>query len=202
MEFLEVPLYDDDVFKLGVRFVLNAILLISVVLCALGPGKLPRNFAFPVVMMNLMAFFICFTMKKLDLGLGMALGLFAIFAVLRYRTQSIDVKQMTYLFIAIGIAVINALANKKTSYVELLAVNSAILLTAFCIERYLPRDRHQQQTVNYDRLELLPPDKRAELLADISQRTGLQVTEVELRRIDLQTGKATLSVTSQVPPKG
>ena len=199
MEFLEVPLYDDDLFKLGVRFVINGVVLLCVVLCALGPGKLTRNFAFPMAMMNLMAFFICFTMKKLELGLGMALGLFAIFAVLRYRTQSIDVKQMTYLFIAIGVAVINALSNKKTSYTELLAVNSVILLIAFLIERYLSSDRHQDHTVTYDRLDLLPPDRRTELIADISQRTGLDVTSVELRRIDLQTGKATLMVTTLAP---
>ncbi|MFP6678476.1 MAG: DUF4956 domain-containing protein, partial [Pirellulaceae bacterium] len=154
MEFLEVPLFDDDIFKLGVRFLLDVFFLILVVSFAVYPHDQKRDFTFTVVMMNVMVFFICFTLKKLDLGLGMALGLFAIFAVLRYRTDAIKAKEMTYLFIVIGIAVINALSNKKTSYVELVAVNLTVVAAAALMERFASRDRLRQHTLSYDRLDL------------------------------------------------
>ncbi|MBB73154.1 MAG: hypothetical protein CMJ75_01430 [Planctomycetaceae bacterium] len=195
---LDVPVFDDDLYKLVIRFLFNAIFLALVFLIATSAGRLRRAFAFPVIMMNLMAFFICFTMKKLDLGLGMALGLFAIFAVLRYRTQSIRVKEMTYLFIGIGIAVINALSNKKTSYLELLMVNSIITSAALLIEAYMARDRREQHTVTHDRIDLLAPDKRPALIADLYQRTGLDITDIEIQRIDLRNDRATLLITSRV----
>ena len=195
---LEVPVFDDDLYKLAIRLLFNTIFLALVFIIATGPGRLRRAFAFPVIMMNLMAFFICFTMKKLDLGLGMALGLFAIFAVLRYRTQSIRVKEMTYLFIGIGIAVVNALSNKKTSYMELLLVNSTITCAALLIEGYMARDRREQHTVTHDRIDLLAPSRRSELLADLRQRTGLDISEVEIQRIDLRNDRATLLVTTRV----
>ena len=97
------------------------------------------------MVLNVVVFFICFTMKKLDLGLGMALGLFAIFGVLRYRTDAIRTKEMTYLFVVIGLAVINALSNKKTSYVELLAVNFAIFGAVMLKEMYLSRTLPSRQ---------------------------------------------------------
>ena len=193
-----VPVFDDDLYKLGIRFLFNALFLALVFTIATKAGRLKREFAFPVIMMNLMAFFICFTMKKLDLGLGMALGLFAIFAVLRYRTQSIQVKEMTYLFIGIGIAVVNSLSNKKTSYLELLMVNSIVTCTALLIERYMARDRRSQHTATYDRLDLLAPGKRGDLLADLHMRTGLDITDAEIQRIDLRNDRATLLITTRV----
>jgi len=127
MEFLEVPLFDDDIYKLLVRFVFNLVFLSLIVRLAIYPNQREREFAFTAVMLNVIVFFICFTMKKLELDLGLALGLFAIFGVLRYRTDALRPKEMTYLFIVIGIAVINSLSNKKTSYAEITLVNSLIV---------------------------------------------------------------------------
>jgi hypothetical protein len=137
MEFLEVPLFDDDIYKLLVRFLLNLFFLSLLVRCAIHPNQSERAFAFTAVMMNVTVFFICFSLKKLELGLGMALGLFAIFGVLRYRTDAIRTKEMTYLFIVIGLAVINALSNHKTSYIELFAVNFSIIGAAMLKEAML-----------------------------------------------------------------
>lgn len=139
MEFLEVPLFDDDLFKMLVRFSINLFFLTLMVVLAIRPMQKDREFAFTAVMMNVTVFFICFALKKLDLELGMALGLFAIFGVLRYRTDSIGVKEMTYLFIVIGIAVINSLSNKSTSYSEVVTVNLLILFSAILKERIVGR---------------------------------------------------------------
>jgi hypothetical protein len=199
MEFLEVPLIDDDIIKLGVRFMIDVVFLVLVVSFAVYPHNQKRDFTFTAVMMNVMTFFICFTLKKLDLGLGMALGLFAIFAVLRYRTDAIKAKEMTYLFIVIGIAVVNALSNKKTSYAELMAVNLGVVVAAVVMERFAARDRLRQHTVAYDRLDLLTPQRRSELLADLKERTGFDVTKVEIQKLDLRRSTATLTIDYYLP---
>ena len=98
MEFLEIPLFDDDVYKMLIRFVFNLLFLILIVRFAILPNQQDKEFAFTVSMLNITVFFICFALKKLDLGTGMALGLFAIFGVLRYRTNALPIKEMTYLF--------------------------------------------------------------------------------------------------------
>ena len=111
---LGVPLWDDDIYKMLVRFSFNIFFALLVVLVAYCSNS-DRNqrYIFNFLIMNVVVFFICFTLKKLELELGMALGLFAIFAIIRYRTDQIDVKDMTYLFVVIGLAVINSLSNKR-----------------------------------------------------------------------------------------
>ena len=146
MEFLEVPIFDDDLYKLLVRLAINLFFMILVVRLTVLPNQRDREFAFTAVMLNITVFFICFTLKKLELGLGMALGLFAIFGVLRYRTDTLRTKEMTYLFMLIGLAVINSLSNRKTSYVELAAVNSFILIAALINEAVLSRILSKDKT--------------------------------------------------------
>ncbi|MFZ9091663.1 MAG: DUF4956 domain-containing protein, partial [Planctomycetaceae bacterium] len=124
MEFLDVPLFDDDVYKMLVRFLINLLFLAPVVFLALESTAVIRGFRFTAVLMNVTVFFICFTLKKLELDIGMALGLFAVFGVLRYRADTMSTRDMTMLFVVIGLAVINSLSNHKTSYTEIAVVNS------------------------------------------------------------------------------
>ncbi|MDP1563658.1 MAG: DUF4956 domain-containing protein [Pirellulaceae bacterium] len=137
MNLGDIPFYDNDVLKLLARFAFNVFFLFLIVKLAIRPTTQDRDFAFSVVMMNVAVFFICFALKKLELGLGMALGLFAIFGVLRYRAEAINNKEMTYLFIVIAIAVINALSNQKTSYIELILINAIIILASLVKESTL-----------------------------------------------------------------
>jgi hypothetical protein len=214
MEFLEIPLFDDDVFKLLVRFAINAFFLSLITIFAIRPIQRDRTFTFTAVMMNITVFFICFALKKLDLGLGMALGLFAIFGVLRYRTDAIGIQEMTYLFIVIGIAVINSLSNKSTSYMEVALVNTLILATALFKQYIMGRDPHPllieldkkdtklkegknkqtKYTIDYDRLEYLSPTHQNLLLGDLRERTGLNIAKVQIQHIDLPNRRAILSV--------
>ena len=194
LEFLGVPLFDDDLVKLIVRFVCNLIAVGLIVYVCYYPHQKKRPFVFTFLLMNVMVFFICFTLKKLELQLGIALGLFAIFAIIRYRTDAIKVKEMTYLFIVIGIAVINSLSNKKTSYAELIFANATIFLITYLLERYFMSQQLSSQSVVYDNLELIQPDRRAELLADIQKRTGLDARLAKVGKVDLQKGVANLEV--------
>lgn len=206
MEFLEVPLFDDDVFKMLIRFAFNLLILGLIVRFAILPGQNDREFAFTASMLNITVFFICFALKKLELGLGMALGLFAIFGVLRYRTNALPIKEMTYLFIVIGIAVINSLSNKKTSYAELMAANSLILVAALLKEKFVARGKldtglqgvvtkkAKKLVVEYDRLDLLAPEKAGELKVDLIQRTAMPVSRIQVQNIDLKTNSVTLNI--------
>lgn len=209
MEFLEVPLFDDDLFKLLVRFAINIVFLTIIMKFAVYPNQRQRDFAFTAVMMNITVFFICFSLKKLDLGLGMALGLFAIFGVLRYRTDAIRVKEMTYLFIVIGIAVINSLSNKNTSYAEVVAVNLLIFGAAMLKERITKEElaseiavaqkkaatkKEEKFTIEYDRLELLGTEHRDQLLADIAERTRIAASRIQIKNVDLARKTATLAI--------
>ena len=194
MEFLGVPLFDNDLYKLVVRFFINLIFLALVVGLCYNRHQKSRVFMFNFVLMNVTVFFICFTLKKLDLGLGMALGLFAIFAIRRNRTDAIRVKEMTYLFIVIGIAVINSLANKKTSYAELMATNCVIIAATYLMESLIRVEKVSKQDIVYDRIDLLKPDKRSELYADIEQRTGLIPTRIKTGKIDFLKPAANITV--------
>lgn len=194
MEFLEVPLFDDDLFKMLVRFGINLVFVCMIVWGCYHQFQKDHRYVFTFMLMNVMVFFICFTLKKLDLGLGMALGLFAIFAIIRYRTGTIKVKEMTYLFIVIGIAVINALSNKQTSYAELLFTNVAIVAATYVLEQCCLTDKPSTQNIVYDNLELLRPDRRTELLNDIRERTGLESTDIDIVKLDLKKGQANIVI--------
>lgn len=217
MELLGVPFFDDDVYKLLVRFAINAFFLTLITVFAIRPIQRQREFTFTAVMMNITVFFICFALKKLDLGLGMALGLFAIFGVLRYRTDAIGIQEMTYLFIVIGLAVVNSLSNKATSYTEVFLVNSLIIASAL-FKQYImgrqpplpvveldkkdakakelkePKVKQSKYTIDYDRLDYLGAEQRDLLLADLRTRTGLNIAKVQIQHIDLPNRRATLSV--------
>jgi hypothetical protein len=199
-EIMGVPLYDDDVFKLLFRFAHNVAFLALVIRYGLKARNGDRKFAFAAVMLNITIFFICFTMKKLDISLGMALGLFAIFGVLRYRGTNLSPRELTYLFVVIGIAVINALTNKKTSYLELLVVNivifTAAILKEYLVSRPMPDAVNTEKKISvvYDNLELLKPMRRPELLDDLSQRFGLSAYRCEIKSVDIPSSQATLNV--------
>ena len=194
MEFLEVPLFDDDFYKMIVRFAFNlafAVLLVSVVYSRRHHTK---NYGFTFIIMNIMVFFICFALKKLELQLGMALGLFAIFSILRYRTDAMKVHDMTYLFVLVGIAVINALSNRKTSYTELVFTNMAIFMACFVLERFLNVGGIKSCSIMSDRMDLIATDKSDELIEFVKGQTGLQVKSVHVDKVDLKRGRVQFTV--------
>ena len=195
MEFLEVPIFDDDIFKLLFRFLWDITFLTLCVVFSIYRSEKKREFVFTAVVMNIMVFFICFTLKKFELELGMALGLFAIFGVLRYRTTTLTSKEMSYLFVVIGLAVINALSNKKTSYAELFAVNMVILLVTIIMESFDSGKRTLQFTMNYNKVDLLRAENRNALMADLAERTGLNIQHVGIKTLNLQKKNATIVVT-------
>lgn len=194
MEFFETPLYDDDLVKMLGRLAINLATLTLVVRYAYYQRSRSKDYLFSFCMINVITFFICFTMKKLELELGMALGLFAIFGVLRYRTDSIPVREMSYLFIVIGIGTINALTNRKVSWSELLCVNAAIVALPALFESLAFLQQEAREEILYERIEMVRPENHEALIADLELRTGLRLSRVELGRIDFLRDAVTITV--------
>ena len=197
MEFLGIPFYDDDFLKLIVRLSINLsfIFLIVNVLYTKKSNKESYTFSFYVI--SLIVFFLCFTLKKFELGLGMALGLFAIFGILRYRTNTLPIKEMSYLFVVIGISVINALANSKMSYAEIFATNGIVSFAIFLLERrpqvQSPRRNTSTIKMTYS-MEDVNLSNLEELRAKVEKDSGLDVDRVKIEEINRKAGEVLLSV--------
>ena len=192
-EFLNIPLFDDDFFKMVFRFFLNTIFLTIIIQWLYYKSVKKRDYLFTYYMIGVIVFFLCFTLKKYELDIGMALGLFAIFGIIRYRTNPVPIKEMTYLFVIIGVSVINSLANQKMSYAEIVGANIIIVSTIYIIERIWFRENTLSKTIVYEKIENIKPEMHDVLVQDLEERTGLTITEVEIGKIDFL--KDTTSIT-------
>ena len=144
---------------------------------------------FTFYLVGTVVFFLCFTLKKYEIDLGLALGLFAIFGILRYRTDPLKVREMTYLFIVIGLSVINALSNKKMSYIEIVTANAVVILMAYYLDRYWSRQSRQRtasKDILYQSLDYIKPDQHELLKKDLEDKLGFEILKVEIGQVDFE----------------
>jgi hypothetical protein len=183
-----------DMVALAGRLVLDLLFLSIVVRMVYFRFYRHRDYVFTYCLLNVVTFSLAFLLSKVTIELGFALGLFAVFGILRYRTEAIRVRDLTYLFIVIGIAMVNALANESISLVELLTVNCVIVGAAGLLEAAPFSGREETRNVLYDRLDLLGPSTAKELIEDLRQRTHLPVTRYEIGNVDLLRDTADITV--------
>jgi hypothetical protein len=184
MELLGIPLFDDDFYKMIIRFLLNLFFLTAVVKYIYYKRSQKKEYLFTFYLIGIVVFFLCFTLKKYELDLGMALGLFAIFGILRYRTMPLEVREMTYLFVVIGIAVMNGLSNKKMSYAEIIAANSIIVFSLYVLERYWAKTEVFSKEVLYETIENIRPENHDKLKEDLEKRLGVTVIRFEIGNVN------------------
>ena len=185
LEFLGTPLFDSkDFFKLIVKAAFNLAMILVIVRYIYYPITKNKDYLFTYLLISLTVFLLCILLDSVKIELAFALGLFAIFGIIRYRTDPIPIKEMTYLFLVIGVSVINALANKKISYSELVFANFLIIAVTFGLERIWLLRHETRKNVIYERIDLIGPEKRDELIKDLKDRTGIDVVRVEIRRVD------------------
>ena len=153
-----------------------------------------RDYVFTYLLLNLVTFSLAYVLSTVRIELGFALGLFAVFGILRYRTEAIAVRDLTYLFVVIGIALLNALAAGGVGTTELLVVNTTIALTVCLLEVVPFSGREQSRQVLYDRIDLLGPNTSVELLHDLQQRTHLPVERYEVGNVDLLRDCADITI--------
>ncbi len=142
-----------------------------------------RDYYFTFFMISISIFFLIFLLGGVKLKVGFALGLFAIFGIIRYRTETMPVREMTYLFVIISVSVINALAT-SISYVELVSTNLIFVLAVWFFERNKWIKHTATKLVLYDKPDLIVPEKHDELMADLEKRTGLKISKIEIGYID------------------
>ena len=174
----------NDFYTLLLRFILNTVILWIAVRYLYYPRTYRKDYVFTYLMLGVVVFFMCFLLANVKLQLGFALGLFAVFGIIRYRNNPIPIKEMTYLFFIIAISLINAISSKKVSYAELLFSNFALLGVALILEKGLFIKHLSQKVIVYEKINLITPDKRAELIEDLKKRTGLEIKSVEIGKVD------------------
>lgn len=184
----------NDFYTLLLRFILNIAVLWITVRYLYYPRTFRKDYVFTFLLLGIVVFFMCYLLANVKLQLGFALGLFAVFGIIRYRTNPIPIKEMTYLFLIIAISLINAISSKKVSYAELLFSNFALLGVTLVLEKGLFIRHLSQRIVVYEKIDLIKPEKRAELMADLKNRTGLDIKSVEIGKVDFLRDIAWLTV--------
>jgi hypothetical protein len=184
-EFLNIELvYWEDFLDLIIRTTFNLVIVTFLVRYLYYRTTPRKDYLFTYILISLVVFFMCFLLENIRIELGFALGLFAIFGIIRYRTTQIPIREMTYLFLVIGISVINALSNRKVSYAELLFTNVALILVTYLLEKVFLLKHESKKVINFENVELIKPEKREELIRELEERTGLKINRVEIGRID------------------
>jgi len=184
-EFLNIELVNwEDFIDLILRTVFNTLVVLILVRYLYYRITPRKDYLFTYILISITVFFMVFLLENIKIELGFALGLFAIFGIIRYRTRQIPIREMTYLFLVIGISVINALANSKVSYAELIFTNIAVLTITYLLEKVFLLKHETKKVINYENVELIKPENRAELIRDLELRTGINIIRVEIGRID------------------
>lgn len=169
--------------ELLIRFLLNTVVIGLIVRVFYYPKSKRRDYFFTFLLIAISVFLLIFLMGGVKLKIGFALGLFAIFGIIRYRTESVPIREMTYLFVIIAVSAINGLAT-SISYVELLATNLLFIISIWTLESNRMVKHVASKLVLYDNVNLISPEKEDELIEDLKKRTGLDILRVEVGAID------------------
>ena len=175
-------------------FALNLVSSLVVVRVIYHMAAKRRDFVFTFMLVSTAVFLLCRLLAGVEIDLAFALGLFAIFGIIRYRTNAIPIREMTYLFIVITLAVINALAPLAATWTEIILANVLIWALSLVLERLWFVEHLATKMVVYDRIDLLHEGRRAELIADLERRTGVTIVQLEIGKVDLLRDTANLKI--------
>jgi hypothetical protein len=191
---LETLILSNSLQGIMIRFSFNLVVLFILIRLIYYGFVKKEEYVFSFFLMGTIIFLLVSLLTTVNIQLGMALGLFAVFGILRFRTVNYTAKDMTYIFTIIGISVINSQANIPPPVLGALAVNSIIIILAIILELFLKKNALTRVVIRYNKLKLLNPDLRKELLKDLSAHTGLNIEKVNIRRINIGKGRAELEV--------
>jgi hypothetical protein len=217
--------FQDPLWGVLLRLVINTAVLFIIIYFIFFRFSKKKDNVFPFFLMGTMIFMICILLKKSEMNMGMALGLFAIFSIIRFRSENLVAKNMAYLFTVITVSVINAMFDFPHPVRGTILVNLLIIVTVLFLEiafnkfskeneakedkkalkkaeknagkkegKKAEKNKYSRHQVLYDNLALLNPDKKNDLLKDISKRTGIEIDKVRIRKIDLINNNAILDV--------
>jgi hypothetical protein len=185
--------------KLLIRLLIDLAAVLLLIRFVYFPRYKKRDLNFTFLIFNLVIFLISFLLSKIDLSMGTAFGLFAVFSMLRYRTEEVSIKDMTYLFLVIAMGLLSAVTKIKGAsdgyeYAFIGMVHAGIIVLAFLLESRLLFKKENVKVIQYEKIELIHANRQAELIEDIKLRTGLNVSRISIVRIDFLSDSAQVKV--------
>ena len=181
-----------------IRFSFNLFIAFVIIKLIYHRDYKGNDFVFTYFMFNTLIFFFAYILGNLDINMAFGFGLFAVFAILRYRTDPIPIKEMTYLFIVITIGVINALSTNQVVFAELIFANVAIVVMTFFLEKYwvsnLVVKDYRIKTIVYNDMDMIKPENYQKLLDDVVKKTGLQIVDCKVGRINFLENWANVKI--------
>ncbi len=183
-----------NLVDLSVRLAYNLATAFVIIRLIYFPRDKKREFLFTFFVFNLLIFFVCSFLKYIIMDIGFAFGLFAVFTILRYRTETIPIREMTYQFLVITLGAVNGLANAGTWHPELAFINLVILVMVFILDSNALMSEEYSQIIKYEKIELIKPTHRPQLLTDLRDRTGLNILRLNIRKIDFLRDTAEIVV--------
>jgi len=192
---LETALFDQAaLLSLVARFALDLVVVVIIVHLIYFRAKPDGNFAFTFYVLNVLVFFVSYLMVGIDIGVGFAFGLFALFTIIRYRSVTLPVKEMSYLFAIVTVAIVNGLSQLGFSWSEVLFVDAAIIGTIWLLDRiWLPAQMGQEYLV-YEKIQNVRPDANETLIADLRARTGLDIKSAQVGRLNFLNDTALVKI--------
>jgi len=183
-------------------FSLNTVVVFIIVVGLYARTSKRRPFYFSYFALSMAIFLMCYILVDVNIQIGFALGLFAIFGIIRYRTDTVPIKEMTYLFVIIAISVLNALANSNIGFLGLIFANLLLVTGLFLLERILNLKQESSQQIIYEKIENTHEDLKEALLADLQTRTGRKINRYDIKSIDFSRNIAIINVVFDVNKAG
>lgn len=189
---IHIPM--ENFWTLAIRFGFNLIATFFVVVMLYARNSKRKEFYFSYFAISVAVFMLVFLLQDVTLELGFALGLFAIFGIIRYRTDAIPIKEMTYLFVIIAVSVINALSKDFLGYIELTLVNILLVGALWILEHILMLRQEDSLQIIYENIENIHEERENELIADLEKRTGIKIRRYRIDKVDFLRDVARITI--------
>ncbi len=173
-----------DYALFGLAFILDLVVACLIVLGIYYPSEKDKKYVLTFFAFNISIFLIATLFSQVDISISFGFGLFAIFSILRYRSDPLPVREMTYLFILMALPVVNVVLLNEGRYLETAISNGAILAVFFVVDRALGFRYEAHKMVTYEKIDLIKPENYAALLQDLQERTGLLINRCEVGKVD------------------
>jgi hypothetical protein len=191
----DVPFFNpDSLLDLIFNFFFNLGIAVFIVRFIYFRKTRRKDYLFTYLLINTLVFLLCILLSGVELKLGFAFGLFALFGILRYRTNPVPIKEMTYLFVLIGISVINSLSGNEVPFSEVLFSNIAIIIILWLLEYAFLLSHESSKRITYEKISLIQPEKKDELLDDLRKRTGINIHRIEIKSINFLRDTARIDI--------
>jgi hypothetical protein len=175
-------------------FAINFAIVVVIVRFVYYPQRRDKDYVFTFVAFNTIIFFVMGLLNNSNISVGVGFGLFAIFSVLRYRTNTVPIREMTYLFVLIALPVLNSILLEGEDYAEFAAVNIATIAVLFVLEKGWGFEYEIRKSIMYERIELIRPENWCLLQQDLQERTGLPIKRIEIGRLNFLRDSAEINV--------